>query len=218
MQNPVYKDTFKKVLRGYSPEDVNEYILKLSDDYKASKEQLQEAVTRLTDDKERLLKENERLKAELEEIKSNFEEKLAVSEENATKKAEQYDRLSSTIGDVMLSVSNRTRSITEKTQNAIKESVENAFTNTVKSTDDAKANLERDAKTLSDSIKNSIDELTKKYLENFSNTIDSIRKNTEITENILKEDKNSIISDSAGEFESIKAETEQEMKNAVKDL
>ena len=218
MQNPVYKDTFKKVLRGYNPEDVNEYILKLSDDYKASKEQLQEAVTRLTDDKERLLKENERLKAELEELKSNFEEKLAVSEENATKKAEQYDRLSSTIGDVMLSVSNRTRSITEKTQNAIKESVENAFTNTVKSTDDAKANLERDAKTLSDSIKNSIDELTKKYLENFSNTIDSIRKNTEITENILKEDKNSIISDSAGEFESIKAETEQEMKNAVKDL
>lgn len=102
---------FRKTLKGYDPEQVDAFIISLSDTYDDNLKEQEEKVRAAENESARLREEIAELRAYIEENASRYEAELA-------KKQEEYERLYAEIGEKMVVADNRA---TEIVKNAEKE-------------------------------------------------------------------------------------------------
>ena len=128
--NALAETYFSKSFRGYNPEQVDAFIISLSDSYdanlKASEEKLRVAEA-----------DKAKLRDEISELRRYVEETAARHEEELLRKQEEYDRLYSQIGEKMVIADTRAAEIIK---NAEKEA---AFI-----VSEARQSLEEEARTI----------------------------------------------------------------------
>ena len=95
---------FKKRFRGYDPEQVDAFIISLSDTYNRNEENYNE-------DLRNAESENSRLREEIAEMRKYIEELAATHEANLAKKQEEYDILYAQIGEKMVVADSRAEEI-----------------------------------------------------------------------------------------------------------
>lgn len=121
---------FKKIFKGYDPEQVDAFIISLSDTYerneKENAENLRDAEAEIA-----------RLKEELAEMRVYIEENAARHEAELTKKQEEYEVLYASIGEKMVIADNRAAEI-----------IKNAEKEAALITAQAKQNSEAEAKAI----------------------------------------------------------------------
>ena len=95
---------FKKSFRGYNPEEVDSFIISLSDTYEQNIKE-HDDLLRASES------ENARLREEIAELQKSIETSALNYESELAKKQEEYDRLYAEIGEKMVIADNRASEI-----------------------------------------------------------------------------------------------------------
>lgn len=213
MSGKKQEGTFRKKFRGYSVDDVNAYIGKISDEYRITKEELQSAVMKLTDENASLKKEIEELKKQLENATS---EDISSEKEEYIRKAEEYDKLSSSIGEILISVTNRSDALIEDSRQRAQRVVSASIDSSNRSAERARKNLADGIKDFSDGYRMSVSELTENYLKEFTKTIDTVSQESKAESRALDGIKEDISSDIKSKAEKIKRDFEKKIDEIKK--
>ncbi len=121
---------FKKSFKGYNPEQVDSFIISLSDTYENNLKE-HDAALRAAE------AENARLREEIAELQKNIEDNAATHEAELVKNQEEYDRLYAEIGEKMVVADTRAAEI-----------IKNAEKEAALIVAEAKINSENEAKTI----------------------------------------------------------------------
>ena len=100
---------FKKTFKGYNPEQVDAFIISLSDNYENNLKEHDSALRAAEAENARLLEEIAELTNTIEANAQNYEEQLA-------KKQEEYDRLYAEIGEKMVIADTRAAEIVKNAE------------------------------------------------------------------------------------------------------
>ncbi|MBR6754347.1 MAG: DivIVA domain-containing protein [Clostridia bacterium] len=95
---------FKKTFKGYDPQQVDEFIISLSDTYEKNEKELSEQIHALES-------ETERLKGEIAELNQNAEDTLKEHQAELLEKQKEYDELCAEIGEKMVVADSRAAEI-----------------------------------------------------------------------------------------------------------
>lgn len=95
---------FKKSFKGYDPQQVDEFIISLSDTYEKNEKELSEQIHALES-------ETERLKGEIAELNQNAEDTLKEHQAELLEKQKEYDELCAEIGEKMVVADSRAAEI-----------------------------------------------------------------------------------------------------------
>lgn len=121
---------FKKSFKGYNPEQVDSFIISLSDTYENNLKE-HDAALRAAE------AENARLREEIAELQKSIEDNAATHEAELVKNQEEYDRLYAEIGEKMVVADTRAAEI-----------IKNAEKEAALIVAEAKINSENEAKTI----------------------------------------------------------------------
>lgn len=121
---------FKKSFKGYNPEQVDSFIISLSDTYENNLKE-HDAALRAAE------AENARLREEIAELQKSIEDTAESHQEELVKNQEEYDRLYAEIGEKMVVADTRAAEI-----------IKNAEKEAALIVAEAKINSENEAKTI----------------------------------------------------------------------
>jgi len=151
--NTVAETYFKTKFKGYDPEEVDSFIVSLSDTYDRN---VKDYEARLRDAEA----ENNRLKEELAEMRTYIEENAKAHEAELAKKQEEYEALYAEIGEKMVVADNRAAEIIRNAEKEAEFITQQAKEDVEKDAKVIRAQAEEDAKTLIEATRRKCDDIS----------------------------------------------------------
>lgn len=209
MSEQVKKYSFGKQFLGYKVEDVNAYILSLSDEYKKSKEEMQNVISELKAENAELKEEIE--KKNEEEPEGGFIIVEKSSYDKLSEKAEKYDSLNTQVGESIFSVTSKSHAVIEDSKNEAVSTIRSSMNSVISDSEKAKKELTSGTVEFTNGLRMSINELTEKYIDEYIASIKSIIKNASLEEEKINENKNNLERQIKTKAEIIKKEFEEKI-------